>query len=111
MFNKLYKTYFSGLLKGSHLKRIRIIFVFFLLYILMSCAPLQILPGLCYTDKTGTYVCIDEASAQPMTDIHMAVEEEKLRKDLLDELQQRAETFEEIMLYLQTLEEFQRYYD
>jgi hypothetical protein len=25
--------------------------------LLMSCAPLEILPGLCYTDRDGTYIC------------------------------------------------------
>lgn len=99
MFDKIYKTYFSGLLKGSHLKRIRIIFVFFLLFILMSCTPLQILPGLCYTDKDGTFLCPEES---PLDETDMVY---------LDQLEQRAETFEEILLYLQTLEEFQRYYD
>ncbi len=39
---------------------VRISFIFFMLFILMSCAPLQILPGLCYKDKTGTYLCPEE---------------------------------------------------
>jgi hypothetical protein len=29
------------------------------LLLFSGCAPLEPLPGLCYTDKTGTYVCMD----------------------------------------------------
>ena len=28
--------------------------------LLSSCAALEVLPGLCYTDKTGTYICPEE---------------------------------------------------
>ena len=30
----------------------------------MACQPLQIIPGLCYTDKTGTYLCPPPTSQQ-----------------------------------------------
>ena len=31
--------------------------VIVLIFLLAACAPLEILPGLCYTDKNGTYLC------------------------------------------------------
>ena len=34
------------------------------LLILLGCQPLQIIPGLCYTDKTGTYLCPPPTSQQ-----------------------------------------------
>ena len=30
--------------------------------LLTSCSPLEVLPGLCYTDKDGTYLCRTEQS-------------------------------------------------
>ena len=33
------------------------------LLILIGCQPLHILPGLCYTDKTGTYLCENNTPA------------------------------------------------
>ena len=34
------------------------------LILLLGCQPLQIIPGLCYTDKTGTYLCPPPTSQQ-----------------------------------------------
>ena len=31
-----------------------------IVFMFTSCAPLEVLPGLCYTDKTGTYLCLAE---------------------------------------------------
>ena len=28
--------------------------------LLSSCTPLEVLPGLCYTDKEGTHICPEE---------------------------------------------------
>ena len=71
----------------------------------MSCAPFEVLPGLCYSDKTGTYVCIEEASNTPMTELHQAVEDEQAVRELVEELQERHYTLDEIIKYLQALEE------
>ena len=35
-----------------------------LIVLFTSCAPLEPLPGLCYTDKTGTYLCHAPANSQ-----------------------------------------------
>ena len=32
--------------------------------VLLGCQPLQIIPGLCYTDKKGTYLCEPAANSQ-----------------------------------------------
>ena len=31
--------------------------IILLILLFKSCAPMEVLPGLCYTDKTGTYLC------------------------------------------------------
>ena len=31
-----------------------------ILLLLVGCAPFEPIPGLCYTDKTGTYICMEE---------------------------------------------------
>ena len=31
-----------------------------ILLLLVGCAPFEPIPGLCYTDKTGTYLCMEE---------------------------------------------------
>ncbi len=36
-----------------------------LLLLLTSCAVYEPLPGLCYTDKTGTYICEKEEPEKP----------------------------------------------
>jgi hypothetical protein len=38
------------------------ILVFILLAIvpIFGCSAIEVLPGLCYTDKTGTYICLEE---------------------------------------------------
>jgi len=33
-----------------------------LLILVSGCSPLEVLPGLCYKDKTGTYLCPPEKS-------------------------------------------------
>ena len=33
--------------------------IIFLLFF-TGCAPFEPIPGLCYTDKTGTYICLKE---------------------------------------------------
>ena len=34
---------------------------------LTSCSPLEILPGLCYNDKDGTYICLTDHAKQSIT--------------------------------------------
>ena len=31
-----------------------------ILLLVVGCAPFEPIPGLCYTDKTGTYLCMEE---------------------------------------------------
>ena len=38
-----------------------------IIFLATSCQPLQILPGLCYTDKTGTYLCPKECNDDDKT--------------------------------------------
>ena len=33
------------------------VLVFIMAFVFTSCTPLEVLPGLCYTDKEGTYLC------------------------------------------------------
>ncbi|SVC92072.1 uncharacterized protein METZ01_LOCUS344926, partial [marine metagenome] len=47
--------------------------IFILMFVLMSCAPLQILPGLCYKDKTGTYLCPEEEDYRVLLKIETKV--------------------------------------
>ena len=39
--------------------------VIFTSILLISCQPWQVLPGLCYTDKTGTYTCPEKIDPKP----------------------------------------------
>jgi len=47
---------------NSTLKRSLIVCISLLTLLLTSCSPLEVLPGLCYTDKEGTYLCRTEQS-------------------------------------------------
>ena len=47
---------------NSSLKRSLIVCMTLLTLLMTSCSPLEVLPGLCYTDKDGTYLCRTEQS-------------------------------------------------
>ena len=47
---------------NSLLKRSLIVCMTLLTLLMTSCSPLEVLPGLCYTDKDGTYLCRTEQS-------------------------------------------------
>ena len=47
---------------NSPLKRSLIVCMTLLTLLTTSCSSLEILPGLCYTDKDGTYLCRTEQS-------------------------------------------------
>ena len=36
-----------------------------ILLLVVGCAPFEPIPGLCYTDKTGTYLCMEEEKEEP----------------------------------------------
>ena len=38
-----------------------------ILLLLVGCAPFEPIPGLCYTDKTGTYLCMEEEEKEEPT--------------------------------------------
>jgi len=54
-------------------KVLQLSIIFILMFVLMSCAPLQILPGLCYKDKTGTYLCPEEEDYRVLLKIETKV--------------------------------------
>ena len=41
-----------------------------------GCAPLEPLPGLCYTDKTGTYLCPKDEKEKRINCSHLQGEDE-----------------------------------
>ena len=36
-----------------------------ILLLVVGCAPFEPIPGLCYTDKTGTYLCMEKEKEEP----------------------------------------------
>ena len=54
-----------------------------LLMFLFSCSALEVLPGLCYTDKEGTYICPCDADNRMGCVIRDAVED-KIRIEIND---------------------------
>lgn len=57
--------------------KIKFIAILFFVY---GCAPFEVLPGLCYTDKDGTYLCpedLTEELFEPEFDIEEALEQEQ----------------------------------
>jgi len=39
-----------------------------ILLLVVGCAPFEPIPGLCYTDKTGTYLCMEEEVKETQTE-------------------------------------------
>ena len=54
-----------------------------ILLLLQGCSALEILPGLCYTDKEGTYICPCDADHRMGCVIRDAVED-KVRIEIND---------------------------
>ena len=38
-----------------------------ILILLVGCAPFEPIPGLCYTDKTGTYLCMEKEEKEELS--------------------------------------------
>ena len=38
-----------------------------ILLLVVGCAPFEPIPGLCYTDKTGTYLCMEKEEKEEPT--------------------------------------------
>ena len=53
--------------------------LFLVMFGLPSCAPFEPLPGLCYTDKTGTYLCMDSEEHEEYLEKKKYTAEEKCR--------------------------------
>jgi len=46
---------------------------------LPSCAPFEPIPGLCYTDKTGTYICMDSEEHKEVIEQRKITAKERCR--------------------------------